>query len=358
MNHKYSLKIKHTVKGRVIQADPDGTIYIGQKYDVRAYRGDVNNMPIVAQVPCPWKRKLIEPFRPLCRLFRHEIRGFGIFPDGSTVVAPRQGLFYGNPGEVALHHAALPHATPAIRPPTNLTVDSNGRVLWGEYLAIQKGGREVRLCASQDKGKNYDVVFTFEHGDIGHVHRIQEDPYEDCYWVLVGDHGPHPGFLRLSKDFKTADWLVRGEQKYRAVTAIILKDRIVYGTDSEKEPNGIYSLDKKTGKAEKLCDTPGSSCFASKFGKWFAISTGVEYFEKWENNLATLWISEDADNWQKVFDAPKDFWSIKYFIYGGFNLPTGQSPNDEIVFSGQSVKKYDNLVCISEITTDDSTGPA
>jgi hypothetical protein len=344
----YELKIKHVLRARVVNVTEDGTVYLGRNYKVYAYKGDPDNLSLVARVPTPASRKPIEPFRLLCRLFRHEMRGFAVLPNGSRVVAPRQGLFYGAADEIDVRPAAMPNTSPAIKPPMTLTVDSQSRLLWGEYWA-NKQRREVRICMSVDDGKSYDVIFTFKPGEIRHVHNIQEDPYDNCYWIFAGDHFKEPGIGRLSKDFKSFEWAIKGEQKHRAVNGFIFEDRIVYGTDSEKGPNGIYVLDKKTCKITKLCDTPGSSIFACKFGKWYTISTSVEYFEMHENNLATLWVSADADNFQQVFEAPKDIWSKRYFQFGGFVLPSGQSGKDEIAFSGQAVRKYDNRVCIAEV---------
>ena len=168
-------------------------------------------------------------------------------------------------------------------------------------------------------------------------------------WVFAGDHGTDPGIARLSKDFKDSQWLVKGEQKYRAVRGFIFKDKIVYGTDTEMEFNSIYNLDKSTGKIKKLCDTPGSALFSGTFGKWYVITTGVEYFRKYKTTDATLWISKDCINWEQVLEVPKDVWSIKYFQFGSLALPLGHWDREEIIFSGQALKEVDNKVCIAEI---------
>ncbi len=343
----YRLKIKHTLKGRAVSAVQD-SVYIGRNYDVYEYKGDPSKLSLFARIPCPLRRKLIEPLRPLCRLFRHEIRGVVITPSGNKVVAPRQGLYYGSSKDLILQPASLPTVRPELRPPTSLTLGLQGCVLWGEYWGNSER-RQVRICVSLDGGKSYDVAFSFKPGEIRHIHKIQNDEYNNCYWIFAGDHGSEPGIGCLSSDFKNFQWLVKGLQKYRAVAGFILKERIVYATDSEMEPNGIYALDKISGKTEKLCDTPGSSVFACKFGKWYAISTGVEYFRTFKNNMTTLWISEDTENWHNIFHAPKDNWSIKYFQFGGLVLPSGYTNTNEPVFSGQAVKKWDNIVCITEI---------
>jgi len=232
--------------------------------------------------------------------------------------------------------------------PLSLTEDSQGRILCGEYWS-NNSRRGVRVLASADKGKSYESVFEFKPGEIRHIHSISEDEYDGCFWVFAGDHNKEPGIGRLSKDLKNFEWLVKGEQKYRATGAFIFKDKIIYGTDTEKDFNGIYGVNKSNGKTEKLCDIPGSAIFSGRFGKWYAISTGVEYFEKYKTTDATLWMSKDSLDWEEVYKAPKDLWSIKYFQFGALVLPTGQWDRDELVFSGRAVRKFDNSVCIAEI---------
>ena len=346
---KYKLKITPAYTGRVVHLGRDDTIYWGNKY--RLYSAGVGDKPtLVATAACPAKRKLVETHRLLCRLFRHEIRGAAFLPNNSIVVSTRQNLYYGKVGEIELKPARIPLLNPSIKPPMTFTADSRGRILWGEYWS-NPDLREVRLFVSNDNGETYEAFYTFKPGQIKHVHNIIEDENDNCYWVLVGDHNSQPGIGRLSSNLKDFDWLVKGQQKYRAVNLFVFNDRLVYATDSEKEANAICVIDKKTAKWEKLCDIPGSSIFGARCGKWFTISTSVECFETFENQGATLWISPDADNWQQVFSAAKDMWPIIYFQFGSIILPRSQRQwgSDKIVFSGQALKKYDNVICVADV---------
>jgi hypothetical protein len=343
----FSLKIKQIANGRAVNLSGDGQIFIGQNYAIAKYDLQGGCTPI-ARVSCSLRRKIVEPCRLLCRLLRHEIRGFAQFDTGEKIAATRQGLYYSTEKDYVLKPALLPKTPLEIKPPMAMTVDSMGRVLWGEYWSNRER-REVRLFVSEDKGKSYELFHTFKAGEVKHIHHILEDNFDNCYWVCAGDHNNEPGIGRLSRDLKDFDWLVKGDQQYRAVTGFIFKDKIVYGTDTEKDFNAIYALNKNNGKVEKLCETPGSCIYAAKFGKWYAISTSVEYFEKYSNNLATIWMSEDAENWMQVYQAEKDFFSKKYFQFGSIVLPRGGWENDLIVFSGQALKDIDNKVYIAEV---------
>jgi hypothetical protein len=343
----FKLKTKQIAKGRVINFSDDGQIFVGQNYTIAKYNLQGGYTPI-AKVPCSFKRKMIEPCRLICRFLRHEIRGFVQLDTGEKIAATRQGLYYSGEQDYVLKPALLPKTHLEIKPPMAMTVDSAGRILWGEYWSNRER-REVRLFVSEDKGKTYEPFHTFKAGEVKHIHHILEDSFDNCYWVCAGDHNSEPGIGKLSRDLKYFDWLVKGKQQYRAVTGFVFKDKIVYGTDTEKDFNAIYVLNKNNGYVEKLCETPGSCIYAAKFGKWYAISTSVEYFEKHNNDTSTVWISEDTLNWHEVYQAKKDIWSMKYFQFGSIVLPRGGWEYDKIVFSGQALKGIDNRVYIAEV---------
>jgi hypothetical protein len=305
-------------------------------------------MEKVASVPCPGKRKIIEPFRLLCRLLRHEIRGFALLADGSKVVVTRSGAFWGTAEDIILKPASYESGFEALNPPMTVTVDSNENILWGEYWGNAER-KSVRIFFSETKGKTYRVVYEFPPKQIRHIHNIIEDPYASCYWVLAGDHNDEPGIGRLSKDFKDFEWLAKGLQQHRAVNLFIMQDKMIYGTDTEKENSYINVIDKKSGKVEHLQEIPGSCIYGTRFGKWHVISTSIEYFEGQKYKDATLWISDDMLNWKQVYKARKDMWSMKYFQFGSIVLPRNTWENDEIIFSGQALEKIDNKVYIAEI---------
>jgi len=342
------LNIKKTFPGRVVDIAGSETAYIGQNY--KMFSADVSGrLRHLATVPCSGFRRMSQVSRLMCRLLRQELRGAAVLADGSKVVATRQGLFYGEADDVLLRLAKMPELAPELKGPAAMLVDSLERVIWGEYWA-NPDLRSVRMLVSYDKGRSYEPFWQFKPGEIKHVHNIVEDPYDDCYWVLVGDHGSQPGMGRLSRDFTSFEWLVKGEQKCRAVCVFPLEDRLVYATDSEKEDNFICTVDKSTGKWEELCQIPGSCIYAARFGKWYTVSTTVEHFETHDTKEATLWVSSNASDWQQVFSAEKDIWPMTTFQFGSLVLPKrGGWDNDHIIFSGQAVKKYDNVVCIAEV---------
>ena len=229
--------------------------------------------------------------------------------------------------------------------PLNLTVDNSDRVLFGEY-----GGNpdrhEIFIFISEDGGRKFEVGYKFEPGEIRHVHNILCDPFLGGYWVLVGDYGNEPGIGWMPKDLSKIDWVVRGTQSVRAVGAIVERDYLFYGTDSEIEQNHIVRLDKKTGDLTFLREIEGSSLFASRFGEVKLISTDVEPSNVNRSRNATLYASRDASTWHLVGSYPKDVFQWHLFQYGTVVLPVSDYGISLGMFSGQAVKGLDGQVRI------------
>ena len=53
------------------------------------------------------------------------------------------------------------------------------------------------------------------------------------------------------------------------------------------------------------------------------------------------------EEWREIYRAEKDAFSPRYFQYGSIILPTGQTSDDLIVFSGQAVKGIDQQTIIA-----------
>lgn len=279
--------------------------------------------------------------RPAARLLRHEVRALGVLSSGELVAASREGVYYSVFGEDELRAATIEAGGQTPYPPMTITVGPGDQVLWGEYDSRTAHGKPVRLYVSNDRGRSYQIARVFEGGSILHIHNIVHDAALRKYWVLAGDHNHEPGIGLLDEDLSGFNWLVKGEQRFRAVEVFDFGDRLVYGIDSEKERNAIVTLDKRSGKVERLIELEGSVIYSARFGRWYAMSTTVEPSAVNPSRMAALWLSSDGANWTRVYSVEKDGWDARYFQYGSIVLPRGESNNDTIVFSGQALRGID-----------------
>lgn len=348
------LNMLHTIPGRATCIEPDGTLYASRKYAVYCSRDDGNTWARITTVPRGFVRQAAECSRLACRLLRHEIRAFRVLSNGRYVASNRESVFYARCGDPVMTRSWIEQGTQSVAPPMTMTVGPNDRILWGEYTSSSRMRRQIRMYVSDDAGRSYNVFRRFAAGSIRHVHNLYYDRGLDQYWVLVGDHDEEPGIGRLSADLKDFEWVVKGKQIYRAVCVFDFGDRLVYGTDTEMEPNAVMSLDKRTGRVERICETNGSCIYACRFGGLYALTTTVEPSEVNTSRHATLWLSRDGDRWVPAFEAPKDRWSKQYFQFGSLVLPCDQSDREVLAFSGQAVCGLDGKMVVATLAGDGS----
>ncbi len=331
-------KITPFGRGRALYIGPKGELYVSRRYVI--YRSDDGGATwrIDCFVPASGWKPLASRLRLGSRLLRYYIAAFQVMPDGARVAVARDGIYRAAPGETAM---TLSFRYTRGSRPLNLAADGN-RVLFGEYGNLDDC--EVRIYVSEDSGKTFDVGYQFAPGVMRHIHNVIVDPYRDHYWVLVGDYGLHAGFAALSKDMKTLEWATCGNQNYRAVSAINMPDRFVYGTDSDRERNFIVTMDKQSGRVEKLLEVEGSSLYAGSFGPVHAISTCVEPNPTCLSRECAIYVSTDGDNWKRTLIHKKDRFDFTYFQFGTIVLPYSCYAEPRGMYSGQAVQKADDVV--------------
>lgn len=340
--------IDRRAPGRALLVEEDGTLYASRSGRIQRTRDAGAHWEEVARLPRSWLRRCVEPSRLASRLLRHEVRALARLPETrGWVAANRQGVFHGRGGE--LRASAVSSGDLPLMPPMTLSLGPEARVLFGEY-GIPDDPRAVRLFVSEDAGATFEEFHRFAAGDVYHVHNLVFDPLHDHYWVFVGDWGEQAGIGRLSRDLQRFEWLGRGSQQLRAVAPLDLGDRLVYGTDTELESNAIVTLDKATGKVERLAETDGSCIHACRFGDVFALTTTVEPSRVNRTRDAVLWVSRDAERWERVFEASKDVWPGFYFQFGSLVLPRGASAQPWIAFSGQAVRGLDGQLAFGVVS--------
>lgn len=344
-----SLDVRVARAGRALLLQPDGAVYASRHYGIYRTRDAGQTWERVTALPCPAARRLAQASRLACRVLRHEVRALNVLSNGALVASNRQGVFYGRAGDPVMARSAIDEAAQPVAPPMTITVGPNDRILWGEYDSHRAHGKPVRLYVSQDGGKSYRVAHVFEGGSLLHVHNLIYDPALSHYWVLTGDHEHEPGIGRLSADLRDFEWVHKGEQRFRAVEMFDFGDRMVYATDTEVEPNGLMSLDKATGRLERLREFEGSCIYACRFGGLYALTTTVERSRVNHCAQSGLWLSRDGERWRSAFAASKDRWHGTYFQYGSLVLPRGAGGSETIMFSGQALKGIDGKLLVGNV---------
>jgi hypothetical protein len=279
-------------------------------------------------------------------LLRCNIQALQVLPDGSRVAVARDGIYRAEAGELEMNRtwAVTRGSRPII-----LSADGN-RVLFGEYGGPEMDLVQVRVYCSNDCGKHFEPSYELPKGDVHHIHNIVVDRYADHYWLLAGDHGRTSGIGVLSKDFRHLEWVERGNQMVRAVCVVVRPDCLIYGSDSELEPNYIVRLDKKSGRWERVVPIDGSSLYAADFGEMGVIATCVEPSRVNKGRHSSLYGSVDDENWSRLLSLRKDCWNTVLFQFGLIVLPSVQAQKPGCgMFSGQALAKHHDKVSIFRV---------
>jgi hypothetical protein len=336
------LAVQGETRGRALFIDTKGSLYVARKY--RILRSDDGGATWVldCQVPASGWKPMVSELSLAARLLRFNIQAFQVLRDGARVAVARDGIYRANPGEISMTRTWT--VTRGGRP---ITLSADGqRIIFGEYGYKGLDDVRVRVYVSEDGGKHFEPIFEFPKGDVHHIHNVIVDPFENHYWVLTGDYGRTPGIAALSKDGRDLEWVDRGHQMVRAVSALPRKDCLIYGSDTDIEPNFLIRLDKKTGRLDRLFPVEGSSLYSTQVGDMALISTSVESLRANSSNHSSLYASCDDTNWAQLVSYEKDVWSPMLHI-GLIVLPVVQASSQQRwMFSGQALKGHHDRVSL------------
>ena len=309
------------------------TLYFGLKHRLYTYsKGQVRPLAQIEQK----SRLLTVAPRIADRVLRNEISLLRRLPDGELLAVYRKGFHLLVPGA---NRFSLKWQISRGSRPLGISTENNGWMVYGEYGTLSRE-EPVHIYAARFPSFDFSSVYSFAPGTIKHVHNVQWDPHDRCYWILVGDSDGESGILRLDSEFRGAEWLIRGSQLARAVNVFIQPGALLYATDSERAQNWIVSVDKRSGAVTRIREIAASSLNAAKIGGRYYVSTAVEPSRV--NRTRTSYLYESADGliWRAIAGYTKDLWHPTYFQFGTVVLPHAVDA-DMLVYGGQAVRRLD-----------------
>ncbi len=227
-------------------------------------------------------------------------------------------------------------------------VTPDGTIFFAEYLLNPNRDHAINLYRSTDNGMSFQIVKTWEPGDIRHLHFVKWDVYEKCLWLGTGDYGEGGSENRLYRSDDNGDtWelIGQGSQDWRAIGVCFTEDALLWGTDAGSCPDTVHfvRMDRKTRKLEILADFEGPchGCASYKDGRAF-FSTGVEGGENEKDRYARLKEYKDGeivDHWK----LKKDIWPL-ILQYGVMRFPLGSDNCDMVVFTCMGLQGHGEKV--------------
>lgn len=271
------------------------------------------------------------------RLLRAEITGLYLLKNGDRLAVAKKGLFLCKKGNNTFEKC---HPVPRGSKPLNLCLAPSGNIYFGEYFQ-NMDKQAVNIYCSEDNAQTWRVAYTFDAGEINHIHGIFFDKYTNRIWVATGDRENECIIGYTEDGFKSFKVVFRGGQEYRTCQLFFYKDFIVFGTDTQYEQNVIKKFDRKTLEITSLQEVQGSVIKGGQVGDVAFISTTVEPSTVNTDRYAHLWVTKDGLHWEERYKAKKD-WLPHIFQFGTFEFPNYETDKiDRLYFSGRAVKSLD-----------------
>lgn len=221
--------------------------------------------------------------------------------------------------------------------PLALARASSTELYYGQYERNRER-RPVSVFGSFDGGRTWSDVHEFR--GVRHIHGVFHDPFEDCFWMTTGDDDHESALWRTDDRFKTVERVLGGSQQTRAVHLLFNEQYVYFGSDTPREPNFLYRLNRRTGAVEQLQAVGESVFFAAKVGSWLMFSTACEPSPVNTSQEAAVWGSPDGENWTCLQRRRKDFWPSLAMQHGQFWFPAGSGDTDRIWVTALAVEGH------------------
>lgn len=307
------------------------------------------------------KETLIGRFNPLFRLLRLGVRAAERIDENRIVLSIGNHMYEYDFATQTLSDGYF--VGKGIRPLIFTTVKDiagfDDCVCFGGYCC-NKDKEPVHIYKRIATDK-WEVVYTFEHGAINHVHNIVADSYRNCLWAFTGDFDEASAIWKISDNFNNVERVLCNDQKYRGCVIFPMKEGLLYATDAPFAPNYIYLM-KEDFSIETICEIDGSCIYGCQFGDMIALSTTVEPDGRKNSTLnllisrkrgagikdmySHLYVGKLSEGFKEVYKEKKDLWPY-LFQFGVIRFPYGYNPTGRLYFQPVATNKHDlNLMVL------------
>lgn len=294
-------------------------------------------------------------FPPLYRLLRLGIRAAEAIDDDNIVISIGNNLFEYNLKSRILSKGYF--IGDGIRPLAFTSIKGitgfEDCIVFGGYRNNQ--GKDPIHIYRRVETDIWEIVFTFSHGAINHVHNIIPDTFRNCLWIFTGDFGESAAIWKVSSNFKTIERVLCNNQMYRGCVCFPTKYGLLYSTDAPFAQNSIYLLTPDY-QTKRICEIDGSCIYACQVGGRFVFSTTVEpdgrkntllrlfTYMKRGDGIKDMYVHMYAGNleqgFKEIYKERKDYWPYA-FQFGAFRYPGGVNKTNKLYFQPVATREHD-----------------
>ncbi|MGI9511110.1 MAG: hypothetical protein ACR2QJ_17365 [Geminicoccaceae bacterium] len=208
--------------------------------------------------------------------------------------------------------------------PFGITADPAGRIYYGEYVTRRLGeGETIALFRSDERGRNFEIIYEFPALVVRHVHAVQWDPYDEVLWMGTGD-GDEQSRVGFSKDLgETFLWVGQGSQDFRTVNFVFAEDHVTWLSDTIKVPSRAVRWRRENWEIQTSSENlPGHGHYLQAIADGFTLGSTAE-------EIASLWLIGPDLALAKVMEWPLGKPGIRGF--GAIRLGRGAAENGDRV---------------------------
>jgi hypothetical protein len=212
-------------------------------------------------------------------------------------------------------------------------VDARGDLYFGEYVPYEPRG-EVHVYRLPAGSTRVEIAHTFAPGEIGHVHGVYFDPYDDSLWCVTGDAPSECRMLRTQDGFRTVGVMGAGDESWRCVSLLFTPSAVYYGTDSEFIRNLLYRIPRTGGPREVLAQLEGPVYYSTSCGEDLFFGVTAELCPSQVEPSGVIWNVAPDGTCRRVAALSKDRLPVRYFMPGTINFAGGPGLADDVYFQG------------------------
>lgn len=310
----------------------------------------------LAKLPFSWKHNIWAYSRILTRLMRLDAR-YGVKLDKNKYIVVRDGVLY----EVDESRRSCSTGFRMLRGtrPLNIVyVDVKGfdnAFYFGEYFGNKTDPVAIYKRVAEDQ---WEKVYEFTSGEIGHIHNLIPDKKNNCIWILTGDFGKAAAIWMAKNNFSQVTPIIRGDQSCRACVAFPFAGGLIYATDTPFSKNSLrmLTLDEGEWKSFPLQDINGSAVYSCCYRNVFLFSTVVEnnggepllrkvFTLKRGNgiieNSCFIYKVDSENKLTVVGKNAKDLLPFFLFQFGAMCFPTGKNDTEYLPVYNIATWKHD-----------------
>jgi len=344
-----------------------GRLLLSRGFDLVLADLKLTQFTPLACFPAGAFKRFFTRLRSISRLLRLEVGPACDLGDGLHCLLCHQGRVYRlNMEDGSLvQEFELPHGG---RPLQFTRVDITGfhpGIYMGEYFGNPNKG-EARIFHRDETGL-WTTAYTFPTGEINHVHNIVPDPERRSLYVLTGDFDNAAAIWEAREQFTHMRRISTPGQNSRACWLQVAKDRLVYATDTQLEPNHLNCIALEPpgfGVVQALQPIAGSSIYrAETAADRLLFSTAVEpdmvrgnkYLELFSTRRGAGILTENAHIYSgnlsgkihSIFSATKDALPFRLFQFGSIQFPAGICENASLIHAyGTALKGIDGCTVL------------